>query len=70
MHSAASVPNLVLVDKLARTMGCKAHTAVKTAFLDSAILELEDLVLAGSGTLAKLFQYDLSYICAKFGAFR
>ena len=31
----SSVPNLVFVDELVRTMGCKAHTTVKTAFLDS-----------------------------------
>ena len=35
MPSAASMPNLVLVDKLAQKMGCKALTTVKTAFLDS-----------------------------------
>ena len=36
MPLAASVPNLVFVDELAWTMGCKAHTTVKIAFLDSS----------------------------------
>ena len=38
-----------------------------------AILDLAAILaprVAGSGALAKLFQYNLSYICAKFGAFR
>ena len=38
-----------------------------------AILDLATILaprVAGSSALAKLFQYDLSYICAKFGTFR
>ena len=43
MPSATSTPNLVLVDELAQTMGFKAYTTVKTAFLDSGYTGLGGL---------------------------
>ena len=44
----------------------------RNPFRAAAILELAAILaprVAGSGTLSKLFQYDLSYICAKLGTF-
>ena len=45
----------------------------RNPFQAAAILDLATILVprvTGSGTLAKSFQYDLSYICAQFGAFR
>ena len=47
-------------------MWFKSNMAAKIAMLDSAAIFA--LRVAGSGAIAKSFQYDLSYICAKFGA--
>ena len=42
----------------------------RNPFRAAAILDLAAILAPRVNALAKLFQYDLSYICAKFGAFR
>ena len=44
----------------------------RNLFRAAAILDLAEILaprVTGFGALAKSFQYDLSYICAKCGAF-
>ena len=54
----------VFVSHLARKLSQNPFQVV--AILDLAAILVSGTI--GSGTLAKSFQYALSYICAKFGA--